>query len=201
MRAGWKKKSVNKLHWYSYTYNYTSYKISFGWVMSRYSFTHHGFHSKTSSRHNNFKEIRQKTLLPLWNLYQQKKKVILTQKFLRFVFSIQRCTVIKVSIVPSWRCCHFLTSFFIFPFYYCSQETCIETNAIPLFTVLSHSNHFFKDLLLNKLPPVLGSVPAGGREAARQWRHRHLALVSGTTGGLPGDRREQAGKHSRLRSN
>lgn len=103
------RKSVNKLHWYSYTYNHTSYKISFGWVMSRYSFTHHGFHSKTSPSRNNFKEIRQKTLLPLCNLYQQKKIVILTQKFLRFVFPVQRWAVTKVSIVPSWRCCHFLT--------------------------------------------------------------------------------------------
>lgn len=30
MRAGWKEKSVNKLHWYSYTYNHTSYEMSFG---------------------------------------------------------------------------------------------------------------------------------------------------------------------------
>lgn len=100
MRAGWKKKSVNKLHWNSYTYNHTSYKISLGesWaitVLLTMDFIPRPhlvviISKRSDRRHYCLYEI----------CINRKKLVILTQKFLRFVLSIQRCSVTKSERCP-----------------------------------------------------------------------------------------------------
>lgn len=187
MRAGWREKNANKLHCYiiltPITTQATKLVSGESWavtVLLTIDFIPRphlvAIISKRSDRRRHY------CLCGI--CINGEKIVIITQKFLRFVFPVQRCAVTKASIIPSWLCWHFLTSFFIFLFCYCSQETHTESNNLLLFAILSRFKHFFKDLLLNKLPPVLESVPAGGLEAARQWRHRRLAHISGTTGGL-----------------